>query len=187
MATIGMWGSLIGAGTQAYGAYAGSKATKAAIAFQASVYENNKQMAILAAFDAYHRGTFRRNLTTRRTNLAVGATVARAAGSGLVSANQQASQRDVELLGAMDEITTMENAKSEALNAWQTGVNAGANGQQLMARARSENSALAAGTSLLGNVGTVAERWYKYKDATNEPASSDISPLLQNATITSPY
>lgn len=173
-----LWGSVLGAGIQAYGAYSSSRRLKESLAFQAEIYENNKQLAIWAAHDARRRGTYKLAMVDRKEVSIVGKQRTSAAARGVSGPGQDALIKTTRDLAQADKVTVTENTNKEALDIYREGLQQGVAGASLRARASAENAGLAGATSALGSFGQVADRWYRYRDATAPAGSTDRTMSL---------
>lgn len=145
------------------------QAARAEARYQSAVLKNNAVQAEYAARDAEARGRveeLKQRIATRRV---IGRQRAVLAANGVVVDQDSALDitADTEMLGEFDALTIRDNAAREALALRQQ------RGQFLseatLARMRGQQAQTAgyvgAGASFLGGLGSVAGKWYNYKQA----------------------
>jgi len=152
----------IGALSSAGGAYAKSKADKAAYDYQAAVDRNNAQVLEYQATDALERGA--------QTQFAQGLKAASIAGSqrahfaaigvSLDEGSPLNVLMDTKYMSDLDRATIADNAGREAWALRQRAANTRSNAELLSYRAANENPSRAAMTTLLNGAGQVAGSWY---------------------------
>lgn len=153
----------------AYGAYGGSKSTKAAFEYQSAVSRNNSQIAEWQARDAITRGQKSEQQQRLKTAALKGTQRAALAARGIALDEGSALSilQDTDFMGENDALTLRDNAAREA---WGYRVQAGnyaSDAGMLGARAAAESPMSAAATSLLTGAGSVASSWYKRKTKTD--------------------
>lgn len=156
------WIAIAGMAMQAFSAYQGSQANKAAANAQGQVQANNAQMAEYQAEDATARGDLGAQAQGMRTNRLKGTQRAALASNGvdLSVGSALQIQTDTDYFGQVDKTTITDNAAREAWGYRAQGANFDANASILRGRASAENPTLSAGTSLLGSATKVAPSWF---------------------------
>lgn len=159
--TVALVASIASAGATAYGAYQQSAAEKAAAKYNAAVAQNQ-------AADARRRGeeeAIRRQRDARRL---AGRQRTTFAANGIdISAGTAGDIVDeTNFFGLVDATTARNNAAREA-----AGFTSEAN--LYRTQARSANPLAAAGVSLIGSAGAVADRWGKFRNNRVPTASGE--------------
>ncbi|EGP43107.1 hypothetical protein AXXA_27965 [Achromobacter insuavis AXX-A] len=159
---------LAAAGASAAGSANSAKAQQAGLNYQADVAANNAQVAEWQAQDAIRQGQDQEQQS--RLQYASTKSSQRAALAANGVALDEGSAVDIltstDYANEMDTSTIRANA---ARNAWgyrTQGANYRDNATALKAGAGALNSGSAAGLSLLGSAGQVAQGWYQYSKAT---------------------
>lgn len=150
LSNLALAASVVGAGVSAYGAYQTSKAGKAAADYNAELGNIKARDAVTRGENEQQRvGAQQASVRARQSaNMA-------ANGLDLSSGSPLSVLEQTDYYGLQDQYTVANNANREA---W--GYRASAAGDA--AAARAANPAMAAGASLLGSAGQVADRWYRY-------------------------
>ena len=161
--------TLASTAVSAVGSMQEGKAAAAEARYQSAVLKNNAVQAEYAAKDAEARGRveeLKQRISTRRL---IGRQRAVLAANGVVVDQDSALDitADTEMLGEFDALTIRDNAAREALAFRQQ------RGQFLteasLARMRGKQAQTAGfiggGAALLGGLGSVAGKWYNYKQA----------------------
>lgn len=143
-------------------AYNKSVADKAAFDMQATVAENNANMARAAASDAIRRGQTEEVNSQLKTRQLQGKQAAQMAANGvdLSSGSPLSILSDTEFMGANDAAVIHANALKEAYGFNVQEANYKNNAKLLRYRSDMESPTTAAATSLLTGSGNVANRWY---------------------------
>lgn len=151
LSTAALVATVASAGAQAYGAYQQSAAEKAAAKYNAAVAQNQ-------AADARRRGEEEAIRKQREARRLAGAQRTSFAARGIdISAGTAGDIIDeTNFFGLTDATTARNNAAREA-----AGFTSEAN--LYRTQARNANPLAAAGVSLLGSAGTVAQQWGRYK------------------------
>ncbi len=155
--------------TSFVGAQQQASAAKAQSEYNAAVARNNAIYAERAAKEAEERGRVKEMQVRQQTANLRGRQRAVLAANG-VDVNTGSAldiQSDTAALGELDALTARSNAEREALGYRQQGQNFGGEAALYDARARAAASGglWSGATTLLGGAGTVADKWYKFRNA----------------------
>ena len=148
----------IAAVAAAYGAYSASESSKAQAEYQSDMAENNAKVSNWQAEDAVARGGEAAIQKQREAECLRGTQVARLASNGLdiSSGTPLAILEDTMFFGQQDANTIRNNAAREAWGYKTQSAVSTASSQMYSSVASSQNSGLAAGTSLLSSAGQYA-------------------------------
>lgn len=148
----------IAAVAAAYGAYSASESSKAQAEYQSDMAENNAKVSNWQAEDAVARGGEAAIQKQREAERLRGTQVARLASNGLdiSSGTPLAILEDTMFFGQQDANTIRNNAAREAWGYKTQAAGSTASSQMYSSVASSQNSGLAAGTSLLSSAGQYA-------------------------------
>lgn len=163
-ANVALATTVLSVGMGAYGQYQQSKGMEQQAKYQAKVHENNAKVSEWKAQDAQQRGE-RDAQDIRRQGAALrGRQRSTMAARGLDLSVGSAAQiiDDTDFFTMADQQTARQNAAKEAWGHRAQGAGHQAQAGLSVAQARNQNPALAAGSSLLGGAGSVADRWYSY-------------------------
>lgn len=157
---------LVGGAVGARGAYAKSKADKAAYGYQADVMDTNATIEHEASKDALRRGQTSVVNSELKTRQLKGEQTARMAANGvdLSTGSPLNILTDTDFMGANDATVLAMNAAKEAWGHDVRAMNDTSNAEMLRRRAGMESPGMAAGTSLLTTGGQVASRWYSTRN-----------------------
>lgn len=158
----------VSAGVQAYGAHQQAKASNAINANNQQIAENNAKLADQQALDIQRRGETDAQAVRRQGSQTAGAQRVALAAAGL----DLGAGTAFDLVGQTDFFTQQDVATTRnnaARDAWAARVGASNIRQQGQNYSGRTNATAAAGISLLGNAGSVADKWYTY----NRPASTN--------------
>ncbi|MBF0143635.1 MAG: hypothetical protein HQL59_09305 [Magnetococcales bacterium] len=168
----------------AAGALQQGRAAKAQGEYQAAVSRNNQQLAEWQAEDSEARGRQEERRHRLQISQLAGRQRATMAGSGLALEGGTPLDllSDTAQWGELDALTIRSNAARAAWGHRIEASNQGAEaGFQLAAgRSAAQAGITAAGTSLLGSAGTVADMWYRWKPpkrASYPPSTSTRSTI----------
>ncbi|AOS80265.1 hypothetical protein Q5W_15450 [Hydrogenophaga sp. PBC] len=155
--------AIAGLAISGYGAYQGAQSQKAQATYNAQVADNNAKTSEYAAQDAIRRGDEEAAAIRRNADMLKGSQRASMAARGLDLAEGTAAelQDQTDFFSFADQATARNNAQREAWAIRNQGANYRSEAGMQRATARGINPTLAAGTSLLGGAGQVADRWYK--------------------------
>jgi hypothetical protein len=142
-------------------------AAKGQAAYQAQVMRNNQILAERAAADAEARGKVQERRQAQATKQLIGKQRAIMAGNNVVVDTGSALDitSDTAALGKLEELYIRNNAEREASGFRAQGMNFSANANLADARGKAAGSSAlwSAGGTLLGGIGSVAEKWYTFK------------------------
>jgi hypothetical protein len=173
LTAISIASSVLGAGVSIIGQGQQAAAQRASLEYQAAVSRNNQILAERQAADATERGRIaERNQRVKAQQLA-GRQRAVLAGNGVVVDEGSALDitSDTAAMGEQDALTIRANAEREALGFRTQGMNFGAQaGLQSMQAANTSATMGQIGTAF-GAIGSVADRWYRYKNPTSPTAA----------------
>ena len=147
----------------AYSAYAGSKATQNAYKYQAQVAANNAQIAEWQAQDALTRGAEAEAAHRLKVAQMLGSSKASMAARGLDLAFGTPVDvlTGIDLMGEIDALSIRDNTAKEVWMLRNQASGMASESMFLEARAKAENPAFSAATSMLSSAGSVASSWYK--------------------------
>lgn len=153
----------------AYGSYQQGQAAQAQANYQAAVARNNQILAEREAQAALVRGEREQEAVRLKAANLKGRQLAALAGAGVVVGSGGANQivADTAMFSKFDQLTIRSNAEREALGYRTQGMNFAAEADLAKARGQTAKSAsmLEAGTTALTTAGSVAGKWYGYKNA----------------------
>jgi len=156
----------VGMAYSAYSAYAGAKASNAAMEYQAQIARNNASMDDWRAADAINRGQISEADQRMKTGQLKGRQRALMAARGIDLGEGSALDilTTTDLMGERDALTIRDNAVREAWGYTQQANNARGNADVYQYRADSNSPLTAAASTVLTSGGTVASSWYRWKD-----------------------
>lgn len=162
-----------GAAFSALGSYNSAQGQKSALAAQAQIDQNNKQITDWQASQAIQNGQIEEGNARLRTASIYSTQRAALAANGIDLG--QGSATDIltttKLMGDRDAATVHDNALRTAWGYKTQGVNYTNNANAARAGADSISPGMAAATSLLSSAGTVASSWYGMNKAGMFPSS----------------
>lgn len=163
MATTSIFTSLAGMLTGAAGSYYSARSNKSSLQFQADIAEINARLSESAAQQELRRGQHEVGNLTRQAGQLKGKQRSRLAANGVDLGEGSAAelQASTDLMKQVDVAQIEENALRSAWGYRLQGSNYRSGARSGRASARSISPGLAAGTSLLGSAGTVAQQWYE--------------------------
>lgn len=167
--TIALAATALGTAATAYGQYQQGQAAKSAGNYQAAVMRNNAIAAEQAAQDAEARGKEAAAQQQLKTRQIQGRQLAVLAGNG-VDVGKGSSLNllgDTAASGELDAATLLNNSQREAAYYRNQGMNFSADAT--LAQAKGDSAAQAgligAGATVLSGAGSVANKWYQFKQA----------------------
>jgi hypothetical protein len=144
------------------------QAAQAQHAYQAQVMRNNQMTADMMAADALERGKIAEQKQREKTRQILGTQTARlAAQGGDMLGSEQDILGDTEEAGEQDALTIRSNAAREAWAHREKSAQFAAESQRPLLGA----SGLGIGASLIGGIGSVADKWYKFNPSTPSSAA----------------
>ncbi len=165
MANVSLATTALSTGMQMYGSYQQSKAQKAQAEYQSAVSRNNQIVAERNAEDAIKRGEEAEKRHRLKVEQLKGTQRSVLAGTGFDVNEDDALDilADTAEMGELDGLTIRHNAKREAYGHKVQAMNDGAQAGLYQAKADAQSPLLAAGTELFNGAGSVANKWYSYK------------------------
>ena len=170
LTALSIAGSVISTGVSVMGQMQAGKNSKAMADYQAGVARNNQIVADRAAQDALDRGGVAEQRSRLETARLKGRQRVVLAGLGQEVDTGSALDitSDTAQLGELDALTIRSNAEREAYNFRVRGMQFG---QEAVLQEATGANALSAGYfgavgTLASGVGTVADRWYRYRNPT---------------------
>jgi hypothetical protein len=162
MSIIGAVASDASSVFSAYSSFSGASANKQAANYNAAIQRNNALAAQYQAEDAVNRGNLAVDEHMRKVAALKGTQTATMAARGLDLSEGTPLNilTDTDILGEADANTIRTNASREAWGYKQQANNATAQGNLYKMQAKNINPMMAAGGTLLGGAGSVADRWY---------------------------
>ena len=166
-ANVSLFGSIASTVMGVGGAIRQQTTAKNMAKYRSQVASNNKLIADFQAQDAIKRGDIKASRHRQKVKDLKGRLRAVMAASGFSANDDDALDilGDTAAMGKQDELTIKSNAEREAYTARIAAQNQ--ENQSLLLKAESESYSpmFAGATSLFGGVGSVAQKWYKYKTA----------------------
>ena len=164
---FGMLFGLAGAMSQARGQEQAAESRASEYRYQAEVDENNRKVSLWKAEDAIARGKVEEAVHRTKVSQLKGRQRAVLAASGVVVDSGSALDilGDTAELGELNALTIRSNAEREEYEHKVRASNLGADKEMKLLSANNAITAgkIAARTSLLQGVGSVASKWYDYK------------------------
>jgi hypothetical protein len=159
---VGVGLQVAGVFSSSVGAYQQSKATKAALEYQAAVDRNNAQLDEYRAKDSLERGAIEVNKQQLKTGQLKGTQRAALAARGLALDDGSALNilADTDYMGQVDADTIADNAAREAWAYRESAKGNRSNASMRESRAASESPFRSAANTLLTGAGSVATSWY---------------------------
>lgn len=166
-----------GTAMQVMGQAQQAQSQQAMYGYQAAVGRNNQSAANSMAVDAETRGKAEEQRRRTRTSLLMGTQQAALASQGTdLEGSPTDILGDTAAAGEVDALTIRSNAAREAWGYRTKGVEFG--NEIALANSRQGSSGLSAlgvGASLIAGAGSVADRWYRYRDVLGgKPGGSDF-------------
>ena len=163
---LGMAGTMAGAQSQAQGQQQAAESRATEYRYQAEVDQNNKEVEEWKASDAIARGKVEEDVHRIKVSQLKGRqrAVIAAQGREVDSGSALDILGDTAELGELDALTIRSNAEREEYEHNVRASNLGANKEMKLLAANNAIKAgnIAARTSLLQGVGSVASKWYDY-------------------------
>lgn len=157
----------------AYSAYQQGQAQQDEANYQKAIMDRNAQIAELNAQDAERRGKIEEKQLRLKTAATIGQARSDLSGSGVLvdDGSPLDIQTDTAGWGEFDVQTQRWNTAKEVWNTRNQAANYSAQGQLYAMKGSNAASAgtWGAGGSLLSGAGTVADKWYKYKEGGGKP------------------
>lgn len=165
LATLSMGAQLAGGVTSAFGAYSGASAQKSLLNSQADIAEINARMSEASARSALQAGQRQEQASRMQARQVKGAQRAALAANGvdLGAGNAAEALTSTDIVSEMDADTIAANALRSAWGYRIQGVDYANEARLRRAGAAAINPAIAGATSLLGQAGSVASSWYRFK------------------------
>lgn len=167
-ATLSTAASIAGTAVSAFGMVQQSRAAKAQGKYQAQVARNNQEYLNAQARRVREEGNIAAQQARRRARALESRQKAVFGSSGIdVGAGTPVDiYSDTRMFGEVDALTIRDRYESEAVNLEQQGRNQGAQAGLYSAAGRNQYTSglVGAGGSILSSIGTVAGRWYRFKN-----------------------
>ncbi len=151
-------------GLQIMGQSQAAGAQRASLEYQSAVQRNNQIIAQRQADDARARGEVEANKKRQQAQQLIGRQRTVLAGNGVEVDTGSALDitSDTAAAGELDALTIRANAEREALGFETNAMNFGSQSQLSSFQASQQDASLANAGTLLGGVGSIADKWYKF-------------------------